>query len=569
MRATRYLMPTLRDDPADAVATSHRLLVRAGMTRQVGAGLWSWLPLGWRSLHRAMGVVREEMDRIGGQEMLMPVLLPADILKQSGRFGVDVLFHLNDRVGRDLVLAFTHEEIIAFHAARELRSWRDLPQIWYHIQTKERDEARPQGGVLRTREFIMKDSYTLDRDMDGLDASYALHEQAYGRIFDRCGLTYWKVESDTGDMGGTGAHEYMAPSTAGEDEVAICDRCDYAANVEMARSRIPSPEFPPDGPPQEIETPNAETIDSLAAFLGIDPRATAKAMPVVTDDGTVVLALVRGDRRLHELKLTKVLGQKHRPATAEEIEEAFGARPGSIGPMRADGGRMPAIVADETLRDGAYVGGANRTGHHITNLVLGRDYQAQTADLHVVEAGDGCPLCGGTLRIEPAIEIGNIFKLGTKYSEALGATYLDEGGKEHPIVMGSYGIGPARIVAAALEQSYDEAGCIWPAAIAPFDAWLVPIGDEALVAAQRLEDQLVEQGLTVMIDDRPAGPGARFKDADLIGVPLRVTLGKRTVTDGTVDLRLRSDGSEETLPVAQAAARLHELSRTLRTTVQH
>jgi prolyl-tRNA synthetase len=561
MRATRYLMPTLRDDPADAVAVSHRLLVRAGMARQVGAGLWTWLPLGMRSLQRAMNIVREEMDRIGGQEMLMPVLLPAELWKQSGRYGIDELFKLNDRVGRDLVLAMTHEEVIAFHAARELRSWRDLPQIWYHIQTKERDEPRPTGGVLRTREFIMKDSYTLDRDMAGLDEAYALHELAYGRIFDRCGLTYWKVESDTGFMGGTGAHEYMAPSSAGEDEVAICDRCDYAANVEMARSRIASPSFPPDGPPQEIETPGAETIDALAAFLGIDPRATAKAMPVVADDGTVVLALVRGDRRLHELKLRKALGQGHRPATADEIEQAFGARPGSIGPVG-----FTTIIADETLRDGAYVGGANRSGHHITNLVLGRDYQATVADLHVVEAGDGCPLCDGTLRIEKAIEIGNIFKLGTKYSDALGAGYLDESGKEQSIVMGCYGIGPARIVAAALEQSYDDAGCIWPAAIAPFDAWLVPIGDEALVAAERLEAELAAEGLTTMIDDRTTSTGARFKDADLIGVPLRVTLGKRTVTDGTVDLRQRATGSDETLPVDQAAARIAELSRELRAT---
>jgi prolyl-tRNA synthetase len=565
MRATRYLMPTLRDDPADAVAVSHRLLVRAGMTRQVGAGLWTWLPLGWRSLQRAMQIVREEMDRIGGQEMLMPVLLPGDLLKQSGRWNVDVLFRLKDRVGRDMTLAFTHEEVIALHAARELRSWRDLPQIWYHIQTKERDEPRPTGGVLRTREFIMKDSYTLDRDMAGLDESYALHEQAYARIFERCGLTFWKVESDTGFMGGSGAHEYMAPSSAGEDEVAICDRCDYAANVEMARSVISTPEFPPEAAPREIETPGAETIEALASFLGIDPRATAKAMPVVADDGTLVLALVRGDRRLHELKLRKALGQGHRPATAEEIEQAFGARPGSIGPIRTDGGRIPTIVADETLAHGAYVGGANRTGYHVTGLVLGRDYQAQVADLHVVEPGDGCPGCaGGRLRIEPAIEIGNIFKLGTKYSEALDATFLDESGKEQAIVMGCYGIGPARIVAAALEQSYDEKGCIWPAPIAPFDAWLVPIGDEALVAAEGLEQQLAGLGLEVMIDDRAQGPGARFADADLIGVPLRVTLGKRTITDATVDLRIRRDGSEETIPIAQAAARIAELSRELR-----
>jgi prolyl-tRNA synthetase len=564
MRATRYLMPTLRDDPADAVAVSHRLLVRAGMARQVGAGLWTWLPLGWRSLQRAVTIVREEMDRIGGQEMLMPVLLPAELWKQSGRYGIDELFKLKDRVGRELVLAMTHEEVIALHAARELRSWRDLPQIWYHIQTKERDEPRPTGGVLRTREFAMKDSYTLDRDFEGLDEGYALHEVAYGRIFDRCGLTYWKVESDTGYMGGSGAHEYMAPSSAGEDQVALCDRCDYAANVEMARSTVSQPEFPPDAPPAEVATPGIETIDALAGFLGIDPRATAKAMPVVAADGTVVLALVRGDRRLHELKLRKALGQDHRPATPEEIEAAFGAQPGSIGPTRSDGGPMPSIIADETLAHGAYVGGANRTGYHVTGLVLGRDFQAQLADLHVAEAGDGCPLCGGTLRIEPAIEIGNIFKLGTKYSEALGATYLDESGKEQPIVMGSYGIGPARIVAASLEQSYDDAGCIWPAAVAPFDAWLIPIGDEAVVAAQRLEDQLSEHGLTVMIDDRAQGPGSKFADADLIGVPLRVTLGKRTISDGTVDVRLRRDGSEETLPLAQAAARLAELSRELR-----
>ena len=565
MRATRYLMPTLRDDPADAVALSHRLLVRAGMARQVGAGLWTWLPLGYRSLQRAIQIVREEMDRIGGQELLMPVLLPAELWKQSGRYGIDELFKLKDRVGRDLVLAMTHEEVIAFHAARELRSWRDLPQTWYHIQTKERDEPRPTGGVLRTREFIMKDSYTLDRDPAGLDASYALHEQAYARIFDRCGLTYWKVESDTGFMGGSGAHEYMAPSSAGEDQVAICDRCDYAANVEMARSVISTPEFPPEAPPNEIETPGAETIEALASFLGIDPRATAKAMPVVADDGTLVLALVRGDRRLHELKLRKALGQGHRPATPEEIEQAFAARPGSIGPIRSDSGRVPTIVADETLQHGAYVGGANRTGYHITGLVLGRDYQAQVADLHVVEPGDGCPDCeGGTLRIEPAIEIGNIFKLGTKYSEALGASFLDEQGKERPIVMGCYGIGPARIVAAAIEQSYDDKGIIWPAPLAPFDAWLVPIGDEALEAASRLEDELAEFGLSVMIDDRPQGPGARFADADLVGVPLRVTLGKRTVTDGTVDLRVRRDGSEETLPLAQAAARIAALSNELR-----
>src|SRR4051812_5421833 len=498
MRAARYLMPTLRDAPADAVAASHVLLVRSGMIRQIGAGLWSWLPLGWRSLHQAMQIIREEMDRIGGQEMLMPVVHPADLWRQTGRYDIPELFKLKDRVGRDLVLAMTHEEIIAFHAARELRSYRDLPQIWYHIQTKERDEPRPQGGVLRTREFIMKDSYTLDRDDAGLDEGYALHEQAYDRIFTRAGLRFYKVESDTGMMGGRGAHEYMAPSAAGEDSVALCDRCDYAANVEMATSPLTRPEFPPADAPEEVETPDVATIDALADFLGIDPRTTSKAMPVVAEDGTMVLALVRGDRRLHELKLRKALDQDFRPAQADEIDQAFGARPGSIGPLN-----VPVrILADDTLREGVYVAGANRTGWHVKNTVLGRDYQAETADIQLVEDGDPCPLCGGTLHVEPMIEVGNIFKLGTNYSAAMGATFLDEGGTEHPIVMGSYGIGPARVVAAAAEQGHDDGGLIWPPTVSPFGAWIVAIGDEAAGIGDRLSDELAEHGLPAMVDDR-------------------------------------------------------------------
>jgi prolyl-tRNA synthetase len=563
MRAARYLMPTLRDAPADAVASSHVLLVRSGMVRQIGAGLWSWLPLGWRSLHQAMQIIREEMDRIGGQEMLMPVLHPAELWRQTGRYDIPELFKLKDRVGRDLVLAMTHEEIIAFHAARELRSYRDLPQIWYHIQTKERDEPRPQGGVLRTREFIMKDSYTLDRDDAGLDAGYALHEQAYDRIFSRCGLRFYKVESDTGMMGGRGAHEYMAPSAAGEDSVALCDRGDYAANVEMATSPLTAPAFPPAEKPEEVETPNVTTIDGLAEFLGIDPRTTSKAMPVVADDGSMVLALVRGDRRLHELKLRKALGQDFRQAQADEIEAAFGAQPGSIGPLGVDGGRVGRIIADATLRAGVYVAGANRTGWHVRNAVLGRDYEAEVADIQLVEDGDPCPVCGGTLHVEPMIEIGNIFKLGTKYSAAMGANYLAEDGTEHPIVMGSYGIGPARIVAAAAEQGHDDAGLIWPPAIAPFGAWIVAIGEEAGTIGDRLSDELAEHGIAAMVDDRSQSAGAKFADADLVGAPLRVTIGKRTVSEGTVDVRVRKTGASESLPLAEAAARVAALSREL------
>jgi prolyl-tRNA synthetase len=556
VRATRYLLPTLRDAPGDAVAESHKLLVRAGMVKQVGTGIWTWLPLGWRVKKRVQEIIREEMDRIGGQEMLMPVLLPAEIWKRSGRFDVDILFHLRDRAERELVLAITHEEIVALHASQTIRSYRDLPQIWYHIQIKERDEPRPTGGVLRTREFTMKDSYTLDRDMAGLDEGYAKHEEAYDRIYRRCGLEFYKVESDTGLMGGTMAHEYMAPSSAGEDRVARCSACDYAANVEMAVSRLERAPSPPSAALAEIETPGVTTIDGLAGFLGVDARTTSKAMPVVADDGKVWLALVRGDRRLHELKLSKVLKQGTRAATPQEIEVAFGAKPGSIGPVGIREGAIGGIVADETLREGAWVTGANRTGWHLTGVESPRDYQAVFADLHEVESGDGCAYCDGVLTIEPMIEIGNIFKLGTKYAEAMGATYLDELGAEQPIVMGSYGIGPARIAAAAIEQSFDEHGCIWPAPIAPFDVWLVAIGNEAPDHADRLAEELEARGLTSMVDDREGSPGVRFADADLIGAPLRVTVGKRTVSDGTVDLRQRRTGESETVPLDTAADRI-------------
>jgi len=362
MRATRLLLPTLRDAPADAVATSHKLLVRAGFIRQIGAGLWSYLPLGWKVHERISQIIREEMDAIGGQEMLMPVLHPAELWRRSGRYAIPELFKLEDRVGRDLVLSMTHEEIIALHAADTIRSYRDLPQIWYHIQIKERDEPRPQGGVLRTREFIMKDSYTLDRDRDGLDEGYAQHEVAYDRIFSRCGLHFYKVESDTGMMGGFGAHEYMAPSAAGEDRIALCDRCDYAANVEMAVSEPARPDFPAEAPIEEVATPGVTTIQALVEHLGIDERLTMKSVMVVPEDerGGVVLALVRGDHRLHELKLAKALGAKHRPAQPDEIRAVFGADPGSIGAVGVPAGRLREIVIDPIVTEGSYVVGANR-----------------------------------------------------------------------------------------------------------------------------------------------------------------------------------------------------------------
>ena len=401
------------------------------------------MPLGFKSLRRMMQIIREEMDAIGGQEFLLPVLHPAEIWRRSGRYDIDAVFKLQDRSGRDLVLAITHEEIVAFHAATEIRSYRDLPQIRIHQQTKERDEPRPQGGLLRTREFIMKDSYTLDRDRAGLDEGYAKHEIAYARIFDRAGLDWYKVESDVGMMGGFGAHEYMAPSPVGEDRIALAEDGSYGANLEVAVSVAHPPAFPPQAPAEEVETPGVATIAELAQYLGIDERLTVKAVMVVPEDerGGVVLALVRGDHRVHDLKLAKALGTPFRAATPEEIREAFGADPGSIGAVGVREGALREIVADEVLREGAYVAGANRDGWHLRNVELGRDYQARVADIRFVEEGELAVGTGSPLRIVTAIEVGNIFKLGTRYSEKFGATYLDENGAEQPIWMGSYGIG--------------------------------------------------------------------------------------------------------------------------------
>jgi prolyl-tRNA synthetase len=553
IRASRYLLPTLKQDPADAEAISHRLLVRGGFVRQVGSGLYTYLPLGWRVMQRIAAVIREEMDTIG-MEVSMPVLQPASLWQETGRYGIPEMFKLSDNSGKPYVLAMTHEECFAFHAAHEIRSYRDLPQIWYQIQTKERDEPRPRSGILRTREFLMKDSYSFDRDEEGLDASYRLHMDVYRRIYDRCGLEYWIVESDTGMMGGKAAHEFMAPSPSGEDHLVLCSDCDYAANLEVARARPRDPEFPARlDAPVEVETPGVTTIEALAEFLGVDPAATAKAMPVVAD-GAVVLGLVRGDDRLHEMKLQKALRSQFRPATADESRETFGADPGSIGPA----GAGVRVVADETLREGQFVGGANRTGFHLRGLEAGRDFQAEFHDLREVAAGDRCPQCGsGIVHIERAIEVGNIFKLGTIYSEALGARFLDEAGREHPLVMGSYGIGLARIMAAAVEQSHDEQGIVWPAAIAPFDAHMVVIGGEGdpqVAVAESIGRELEAGGVSVLVDDRDMGPGARFADAELIGAPARITVGKRTAEGGTVDVQVRRGREQTSVPVAELAA---------------
>ena len=555
-RLSGRLWPTLRDDPADAEAISHKLMVRAGLVRQLAAGLYTVLPLGLRVLRRVERIIREEMDAIGAQEMVMPVMHPAEIWEATGRYPLPEQFSLEDRAGRAMVLGMTEEEIVTWHAAREIRSYRDLPQSWYQIHTKLRDEPRPKSGMLRVREFVMKDSYSLDRDAAGLDASYEAHTRAYGRIFDRSGLRWHRVESDVGMMGGSGAHEYMAPSPAGEDVVALCAACGYAANVELAVSAAREPDFG-DAPaaPERFDTPGIGTIDELAAFTGLPPARLAKSVVVVADGGPV-LALVRGEHQLHEKKLAHVVGL-HRPAHPEEIERWFGANPGSLGPVGLDGVR---IVADPTIGAGHYVTGANTDGVHLRGVVLGRDFSAEVHDIREVLPGEACTCGGGELTLERVIEVGNIFKLGTKYSIPLGATYLDAEGAERPVVMGSYGIGPARIAAAAIEQGHDDNGIVWPKAIAPFDVHLVLIGDADAPQAEYADSlfaDLAAMGLEVLYDDRPGmSPGEKFIEAELLGCPLRVTVGKRTLPDGPLEVQVRRGKEKREVPLHGAADRI-------------
>jgi prolyl-tRNA synthetase len=557
MRWSQSLIPTLKEDPADAEAVSHKLMVRAGMVRQLAAGIYVYLPLGQRVMDKIAAIIREEMNAIGGQEITMPVIHPAELWQQSGRWDTigGEMFRLKDRNQRDMCLGMTHEEVIAWLAAREIRSYRDLPQIWYQIQTKFRDEARPKSGVLRTREFVMKDSYSLDRDAAGLDLQYEAHRKAYCRIYDRCGLKYFVVESDPGMMGGAGSHEFMAPSQAGEDRVAICGQCGYAANVELAVSRAPLPTFP-SWSLEEVATPNAKTIAEVCAFLGIEPQLTIKSLVVMTEGGPA-LALVRGDHQLHERKLQRVVGA-FRPAHREEILEATGGEAGFVGPV----GLRLRTIADETLRTGCYVAGANKPDTHLRGVMPGTHFQAEYADLREANPGDGCTKCGAPLAVERAIEIGNIFKLGTKYSVSLGALYLDEQGQEQPIVMGSYGIGPARIAAAAIEQNYDRDGMIWPETIAPFDVHLLVVNaKDAKMAgmAEEVYGTLTATGLEVLYDDRDERGGVKFKDADLLGLPVRVTVGSRALREGVVEVRRRRTGQVETVTPAGIVAHVRAL----------
>ncbi len=539
-RASQLFLPTLRDDPAEAEAASHKLLVRGGFIRQVGAGIWTQLPLGWRVYQKVEQIIREELNSFGAQEMLAPVLTPAELWERSGRISIPILFKFEDRAGRPFILPMSHEETFTFHAL-ELQSYKQLPQVWYHFQTKDRDEPRPRGGLIRVREFIMKDSYSFDRDEAGLDRSFDLHSKAYWRIFERCELDVHEVQAESGEMGGDVSKDFLAPAGSGENMLVTCGRGDYAADVEKARGIPRPPEFPPQlSAPEEVETPGVETIEGLAGLLGIDAAATSKAMPVVKPDGTLVLGLIRGDDRLDEGKLTSALGTSVRPAGEDEIRTTFGAGGGSLGPV----GVEIEVVADEALRDGQFVAGANRDGWHLRGVEAGRDYEPRFADLRQARAGDTCPECGAPLEFQTAIEVGHIFKLETFFSIPFGATYLDEDGREQPIVMGSYGIGLGRTIAAIVEQHHDEAGIVWPREVAPYDVHVVVLPgaeEQGLEAAERLD----AGGHDVLLDDRDLRAGEKFADADLIGCPIRVTVGKKTLEDGAVDVRDRATGDEQ------------------------
>ena len=544
-RASKLFLPTLREAPADAEAASHRLLVRGGFIRQVGAGLFTFLPLGWRVHQKVVQIIREEIDAIGGQEMLCPVLTPAELWEATGRIALPILFHVQDSSGRRFVLPMSHEETMTFHA-RELQSYKQLPQLWYHFSTKERDEPRARGGLLRLREFVMKDSYSFDRDTAGLDASFRKHADAYARIFERCGVEAYLVEAESGIMGGKESSGFLAPTESGENELMRCENGDYFADIEAARG-VPRPPSFPDrlDAPQEVETPGATTIEALAEFLGIDAAATSKAMPVVTGD-RLVLALVRGDDKLSEEKLETLFEATFRPASEDEIRDAFAAGGGSLGPV----GASVEVIADEALSEGQFVAGANRDGWHLLGVEAGRDYEPTFADIRQARAGDACPECGGRLVVQPAIEVGHIFKLGTVHAEALGARFLDEGGREKPIVMGSYGIGPARTIAAIAEQHHDERGIVWPRSVAPYDVHVVSLPglDEQ---AEEVAAAFESGGRSVLLDDRDQRAGEKFADADLIGIPTRITVGKKTLEDGAVDVRDRATGEERRVPVAE------------------
>ncbi len=562
MRWSEVFIPTLREVPADAEIASHRLLLRAGYIRQLSAGIYSYLYLAQRSLRKISQIVREEMDRIGAQEFCLPILHPAEIWQQSGRWEEmgDTMFRLKDRGGRDLCLGMTEEEVMTAIARGEVRSYKQLPQIWYQIQSKFRDEPRPRSGLLRTRQFTMKDSYSFDLDEAGLEASYHKHHQAYCRAFDRCGLKYKVVEADSGAMGGSQSHEFVVLSDAGEDLVAECGQCGYAANLEKATSRLPAV-ADQDGPatPEPFHTPGQKSIAEVSAFDGRPESEHIKSLLYISN-GRPVLVLLRGDHEMSDTKLAAVLGPSGlRPAHPEELRQQTGAAPGSVGPVGL--ASKLRILADTALQGRRnLVAGANRDDYHLRGVNPGRDFQAEFHDLRVVKSGDFCSACGAPLRVSRAIEVGHIFKLGRRYSESMGARVLDASGREVPLVMGSYGIGMERILIAAVEQNRDDEGMALPLSIAPFHLIITPVhGAEPgpVTIAEELYRRCLDARLEVLLDDRDERPGVKFKDADLIGIPFRVNVGRKAAS-GVIEVVRRSTRVSTDVKITEAGAYLRE-----------
>jgi prolyl-tRNA synthetase len=564
MHWSKLFIPTLRDNPAEAETVSHRLLVRGGYIRQLSAGIYSYLFLAQRSLLKIARIVREEMDALGAQEMLLPALHPAELWQESGRWDAmgDNMFRLRDRFGRDLCLGMTHEEVMTSIARGELRSYKQLPQIWYQIQNKFRDEPRPKSGLLRVRQFLMKDSYSFDLDAAGLDVSYQKHDRAYRRIFRRCGLDYLVVEAHSGAMGGSQSHEFMVASDAGEDFIALCRQCGYSANLEkaVAHASAPGAADPADAlVPEAFHTPGRKTIAEVAAFTNLPETSQIKSLVMVAG-GAPVMALLRGDHQLSETKFASVMGASDiRPANPEEMREHLGADAGSLGPV----GVKLRVLADAALQGRRnMIAGANRDDYHLRHVTPGEDFAAEFHDLRQAAAGDSCTNCGGPLELRKTIEIGHIFKLGYKYSESMGLRVLSADGAEVPVIMGSYGIGIERILSAAVEQRHDADGMALPVSIAPFAVVVTPVNgaDPAQRrAAEEIYQTCLGLSLDALLDDRDERPGVKFKDADLIGIPFRITVGKK-LAHGMVELVERHGKKSADVPLADAARAVKNLA---------
>jgi prolyl-tRNA synthetase len=561
MRISQGFFPTVKEVPADAVIPSHRLMLRAGLMRPLGAGIYSFYPLGYRVMKKAMAIIREEMDAIGGQEFHLPALSPVELWEETDRvkaFG-DTMFHITNR---PLVLAPTHEEVITAIARNHVKSYKEMPQIWYQIQTKFRNEPRPKSGVLRGRQFTMKDAYSLDASWEGLDASYAKHEQAYRNIYSRCGLNFFIVGASSGAMGGTGSQEFMVESDAGEDTVALCDACGYAANVEIAASGVPAAVRSNRGTAiEEVSTPGVKTIDEVSAFLKTDLAHCAKSLVYIAE-GKPAIIFMMGNDQLNETKIQAVLGADARPAHPEELLALTGADAGSIGPIGLKA--VFRIIADKRLEhaDGM-VCGANKNDFHIKNVDFDRDVKVEAfLDLRVVETGEPCPKCGGALRIVKGIEVGHIFKLGTKYSASMKAHFLDEHGKENPIIMGSYGIGVERIIACHIEQHHDEFGIKWQQSLAPFDVHLILVNanaDDVVKKAEELYAALRAKKIDVLFDDRATvSPGFKFKDADLLGMPLQIIVGGKNLKNDQIELKDRTTGERRLVAAGSVMAEIEK-----------